>query len=125
MVLKNASPPVPSAILIKPLRSLLAASDCAFGDKLAADDKSTLEGHLEALNAAIEGGDANDMKAKMETLAEANMKIGDALYQTQQAEAEATETSEQAAPDETSEAEDDIVDADFEEVDEANKNKSA
>ena len=68
---------------------------------------------------------ADDIKAKMEVLAEANMKMGESLYQTQQAEAAAETTDEAAAADETSETDDNIVDADFEEVDEEKKNKSA
>ena len=95
------------------------------GDKLSAEDKATLDDHLQTLKTAIEGGDSDDIKAKMEVLAEANMKMGESLYQTQQAEAAAETTDEAAAADETSETDDNIVDADFEEVDEEKKNKSA
>jgi molecular chaperone DnaK len=103
------------------------------GDKIAETDRQEVEGHIAALKTAMEGDDVTDMQAKIEALQQASMKLGEAMYAAQQ-EAEA-----QAGPDMDAGAEDapagdgqangaadaDVVDADFEEVDEQNRDKSA
>jgi len=93
-----------------------------YGDKVSEDDKSAIESALAALKTALEGEDLEDIKAKTQALAEASMKLGEAMYQAAQADAEAEDGgSEEAA----SEAEDDVVDADFEEVKDEDDKKSA
>ena len=74
------------------------------------------------MKSALEGEDLEDIKAKTQALAEASMKLGEAMYQAAQADAEAEDGgSEETA----SEAEDDVVDADFEEVKDEDDKKSA
>ncbi len=80
---------------------------------------------LEALKTAMEAGNTADMKAKMEVLAQSSMKMGEALYQAQESETESAAEAEGAETTEPSDEDDNIVDADFEEVDEEKKNKSA
>ncbi|PHQ69305.1 MAG: molecular chaperone DnaK [Sneathiella sp.] len=97
------------------------------GDKVGDDVREPIETALTELKEAKEGDDADSLKAKMETLQVASMKLGEALYA--QAQAEAGEGEAEAGEGETSEgeasetSEDDVVDADFEEVDDDKKDK--
>jgi molecular chaperone DnaK len=92
-----------------------------YGDKVSAEDKASIETALAELKTAAEGDDAEVIKAKTQTLAEVSMKLGQAMYEASQA-AEAAEGGEADA---TAKADDDVVDADFEEIDEDGKKKSA
>jgi molecular chaperone DnaK len=90
------------------------------GDKVDASLKGEIETAVAEAKTAIEGGDAEAMKAKTEALAQAAMKLGQAIYEKTQAapEAEATQSAEataEAAPEE------EVVDAEFSEVDEDKK----
>ncbi|GGE16203.1 chaperone protein DnaK [Aureimonas endophytica] len=93
-----------------------------YGEKVSAADRQAIEDAIAALRAELdrEEPDAEAINAKSQTLAEASMKLGQAMYEANQAEAagagQAGATG--AAP------KDDVVDADFEEVDEDRK-KSA
>ena len=97
------------------------------GDQVGEDDKKAIEAELEALKAVKDGDDVASLNAKMETLAQASMKLGEAMYRQQQAGeggAQDAAGGEGAGP--GPEAGDgDVVDADFEEVDDDKKNKSA
>ncbi|MGO4450504.1 molecular chaperone DnaK [Phyllobacterium sp. TAF24] len=91
-----------------------------YGDKVSAEDKQSIETALAELKTATEGEDAEAIKAKTQTLAEVSMKLGQAMYEAAQAaegEGEATAA--------TAKEHDDVVDADFEEIDENGKKKSA
>jgi molecular chaperone DnaK len=92
-----------------------------YGDKVSAEDRSAIETALAELKTAAEGDDAEDIKAKTQTLAEVSMKLGQAMYEASQA----AEAGEDAEADATAKADDDVVDADFEEIDEDGKKKSA
>jgi len=81
------------------------------GDKLAASDKSVVEAAIADLKTAMEGSDAEDIKAKTNTLAQAAMKIGEALYKQQGGAAPGADAGAGSEP-----GADDVVDADFEEV---------
>jgi len=96
------------------------------GDKVSAEDKAAVEGDIEALKAALEADDSEAVNEKMQALSNSSMKMGEALYQAQQA-AESSD-DEPDAPTEDGGADsgdDNIVDADFEEVDDNKTNKSA
>jgi len=94
-----------------------------YGDKVSAEDKQAIETALAELRSAAEGDDSEVIKAKTQTLAEVSMKLGQAMYEASQAaEAAAAEGGETDA---TAKADDDVVDADFEEIDEDGKKKSA
>jgi len=82
------------------------------GDKLPASDKSVVEAAIADLKSALEGSDAEDIKAKTNTLSQAAMKIGEALYKQQAAGSAGAEEG----PATGSKADDDVVDADFTEV---------
>jgi molecular chaperone DnaK len=81
-----------------------------FGDKVSAADKSAIEAAIAALKTALEGEDVETIKAKSNELMQASMKLGEAMYKTQQAEGAAP-----GAGGETH-AQDDVIDADFKEV---------
>ena len=87
------------------------------GDKVSAADKSTIEAALAELKSANEGDDVEAIKAASQKLAEASMKLGEAMYQAQQAEGGETSEAGESAGGEA----DDVVDADFEEVDDDKK----
>jgi molecular chaperone DnaK len=82
------------------------------GDKVDASIKSEIETALADAKAAVEGGDADQMTEKAQALAQAAMKLGQAIYEKEQAAA--------ASPgaDAPESANDDVVDAEFSEVDE-------
>jgi molecular chaperone DnaK len=92
------------------------------GDKLDAGDKTAIEDAIKALKEELENTDAtaDALKQKTQTLTEASMKLGEAVYKAQQSEgAEAG-----ASAGGSSDAESDVVDADFEEVDDDKKDSA-
>ena len=93
------------------------------GDKIPAEDKTQIETDVAALKTALEGDDADDIKAKTETLSQSSMKLGEAIYKASQDEA-AGPDMDASADAGNGAAEENVVDADFEEVDD-DKNKSA
>ncbi|WEX88585.1 molecular chaperone DnaK [Sinorhizobium garamanticum] len=93
-----------------------------YGDKVSETDRKAISDAIAALKAATEASepDAEDIKAKTNTLMEVSMKLGQAIYEAQQAEAAHADAAADAARD------DDVVDADFEEVkDEDGRKRSA
>ncbi len=95
-----------------------------YGDKVADEEKIAIEDAITDLKAALEDESAgvDDIKAKTETLTEAAMKLGEAMYKASQEEAAAEAASGEAgASDGEGEGDKDdestVVDADFEEVD--------
>ena len=91
------------------------------GDKVSDDDKAEIEAAIADLKTAVEGDNAEDIKAKSEALATATMKMGQAIYEASQAEAAEADAKADAAKDE----DEDVVDADFEDIDDEDEKKSA
>ncbi len=85
-------------------------------DKIGADVKADVEAALEGLRNALKEGSTEDIKAKMEALTQTSMKMGEALYKAAQADAEKDAAG-------GGDAGDDVVDADFEEVDDDKKDQ--
>jgi molecular chaperone DnaK len=92
-----------------------------YGEKVSADDRKAIEDAIAALKAATEGDDTDAIKQKTEALAQAAMKLGQAMYEASQAE-QAAGTGESSGGTKSGE---DVVDADFEEIDDDEKKKSA
>ena len=90
------------------------------GDKVEAGEKSAAEAAITELKAALEGGDKDAIEAKTQALSEAASKIAEKAYAEQAAEGGAQPGAEQA---EGAKAEDDVVDAEFEEVKENKDDK--
>ncbi|MGH1587185.1 molecular chaperone DnaK [Methylobacterium phyllosphaerae] len=91
-----------------------------YGDKVPAADKGAIETAMAALKTALEGEDVETIKARTTDLMQASMKLGEAMYAANQA-AGPDAGAEAAA----SEKKDDVIDADFQEVDEKDQKKRA
>ncbi|MDX1483860.1 MAG: molecular chaperone DnaK [Alphaproteobacteria bacterium] len=97
------------------------------GDKISEDEKKAIEDAVQDLKTALEGEDEAAIQAKTEALAQASMKLGEAMYKAAQ-EAEAAESGESAEAESSQEkdADDDkVVDADFQEVDDSDESSEA
>ncbi len=99
------------------------------GDKAPPADKAQVEQDIAALREALKGDDAEEIRAKTNQLAQSQMKIGEALYKAQ-AEAAGAASGDAGGPGAGagaggSKPDDNVVDADFEEVDEKKKKGSA
>ena len=84
------------------------------GAKVGEPERKAIEDALADLKEALKGEDPEAIKTKTNTLAQASMKLGEAMY-TQQAEADAKKDA----------AKDDVVDAEFTEVDDDKTNKKS
>jgi molecular chaperone DnaK len=89
-----------------------------YGDKVSEADRTAISDAIAALKSAAEATDpdAEDIKAKTQTLMEVSMKLGQAIYEAQQAEAGTADASA---------GDDNVVDADYEEVKDDDRKKSA
>ena len=93
------------------------------GDQVPDEEKTAIEGTISELKTALEGDDLEDIKAKSEALMQASMKLGEMAYQAQQ-DAEGDGDGDGPAAAEADGA-DDVVDADFEEVDDDDKKSTS
>ncbi len=87
------------------------------GAKIDAATKTEVEEAIAAVKTALEGGDADDINAKAQALTQSAMKMGQQIYEQQQAagpDAEAEAAAEKPV-------DEDVVDAEFSEVDEDKK----
>jgi len=92
------------------------------GDKIEEADKTQIEADVAALKEVLDGEDGDAIKAKTEALSQSSMKLGEAIYKATQEDAAATADTQM---DDDAPADENVVDADFEEVDDDNKDKSA
>jgi len=83
------------------------------GDKISAEEKSAIEAALADVKAAQEGDDAEDLAAKTQTLIQASMKLGEAMYKAA--------NPGDGGGDADDAKDDGVVDAEFEEVDDDSK----
>ncbi|QWA10173.1 molecular chaperone DnaK [Sodalis ligni] len=81
------------------------------GDKLPADDKTAIETALNGLDTALKGEDKAEIEAKMQALIQVSGKLLEVAQQQAQAGAGATDAGADGAK-----KDDDVVDAEFEEV---------
>ena len=96
------------------------------GDKVSAEDKAAIETAIADLKSELDGNDADAIKAKTQTLAEASMKMGQAIYESSQSQEEQQASADAAAHAAADEAQnDDVVDADFEEIDDEDQKKAS
>ena len=93
-----------------------------YGDKVPAGDKSLVETAVAELKTALQGEDKDTIKAKTDALAQASMKLGEAMYQASQGQAAGGGGGPQAA---SGGSDDKVVDVDFEEVKDDDSKKSA
>lgn len=93
-----------------------------YGDKISSDEKTVIETAIKDLKEVLTGEDDEAIKAKTQTLMEASMKLGEAIYKATQAESAAAAPT--AEPQAEPSAEGDVVDADYEEVKDDNHFKA-
>ena len=89
------------------------------GDKIGADLKAEVEAAIAETKTALESNDVEQINAKAQALTEKAMKMGQVIYEKEQASAAAPEGD---AGEAAGSADEDVVDAEFSEVDENNKN---
>ena len=87
------------------------------GDKISSPDKASVESAIEALKTAVSGEDPEVIKARTTDLMQASMKLGEAMYAAQQAD------TASSSDDVGSNKEEDVIDADFREVNEDDQKK--
>jgi len=93
-----------------------------FGDKVSAEDKTAVESAVAELKTAAEAEDPEAIKQKIDAVAQASMKLGEAMYQSSQGAPGGEEggpSADAGSPDEN------VVDVDFEEVKDDDDKKSA
>ncbi len=92
------------------------------GSKVSDADKKAIEEASANLRNALKGTDVEEIKKKTQDLVQASMKLGEAIYKSQQG-AKPEDAPKDAKKEDTKD--DNVVDADFEEVKDENKEKSA
>jgi len=92
-----------------------------FGDKVPAADKGLVETALADLKTALQGEDKDVIKQKIDAMAQASMKLGEALYQSNQGAA----AGSGGPSEEGGDGKENVVDVDFEEVKDDDSKKSA
>jgi len=91
------------------------------GSKVSDADKKAIEDASANLRNALKGTDVEEIKKKTQDLVQASMKLGEAIYKSQQG-AKPEDKNDTKKEDKK---DDNVVDADFEEVKDENKEKSA
>ena len=90
------------------------------GDKVSAEEKKAIENGIADLKKSLEETDSEDIKKKTQNLIQVSMKLGEAVYKSQQKpEANKTEGSKDTKPNDK----ENVVDADFEDVKEKEEDK--
>jgi molecular chaperone DnaK len=93
------------------------------GSKVSDADKKSIEESSANLRNSLKGTDIEDIKKKTQDLVQASMKLGEAIYKSQQSAK--SEDAPKDAKKEEGKKDENVVDADFEEVKDDNKEKSA
>ena len=92
------------------------------GDKISAEEKKAIEDGIAELKKSLEGSDVEDIKKKTQNLIQVSMKLGEAVYKSQQKPgSDKTDNKKDVKPNDK----ENVVDADFEDVKEEDKEKSA
>jgi len=97
-----------------------------YGEKISSTDKEAIEKSLEEVKSVMNGDDAEAIKSALEKLNEASHKMAEAMYAQSQAEQQADAAAAGASPDASPDAGsaekgDDVVDAEYEVVDDEKK----
>ena len=90
------------------------------GDKVDAATKQTVEEHMQRLRTAMEGDDAEAIKQASEELMQASHKVAEAMYQ-QASQDTGAEAAQEQPGEAAADSDEEVVEAEFEEVDEDKK----
>ncbi len=93
------------------------------GSRISDAEKKAIEDSLSALKETLKSENIDEIKKKTESLVQASMKLGEAIYKSQQNTK--PESNKDDGKDDKGKKDDNVVDADFEEVKDENKEKSA
>jgi molecular chaperone DnaK len=91
------------------------------GDKVPEDEKSEIESKIEALKGLLDSENTEELKTATDELMQVSMKLGQAVYEAEQAAGGGGEPNEAEAGSDNADQDADVVDADFEEVDDKEK----
>jgi len=95
------------------------------GDKVGEAERSAIQTALDDLKSVVDGDDAEAISTKTQTLIQASMKLGEAMYNAQQSSGGEGPASDEDAAHAQGHGGEDVVDAEFEEVDGDDHKKSA
>jgi molecular chaperone DnaK len=95
------------------------------GSKVGEGERRAIENAMADLKEALKGDNPDTIKAKTDALAQASMKLGEAMYKAQQADAAGGAAPGGEAGGASGSKKDDVVDAEFTEVDDDKKNKKS
>ena len=99
-----------------------------YGENISEEDKNQVESDIAALREVMDGDDLEAIKTKTEALSQSAMKLGEAMYKAQQeseAQPDGTAADMGDQPETGGGGDATVVDADFEEVEDDKKDKSA
>ncbi len=89
------------------------------GDKISEEEKKAIEAGISDLKISLKGADNEEIKKKTQDLIQVSMKLGEAVYKSQQ-----KDTSKKNEDQKTPEGDkENVVDADFEDVKDEKENK--
>jgi molecular chaperone DnaK len=91
------------------------------GDKISAEDKGAIEAAVQSLKDALAGEDLEAIQSRNQALMQVAMKMGEAIYKSQDAQgSEAGPTGSSSSDEHVMEGE--VIDAEFEDIDDKKKN---
>jgi len=93
------------------------------GSKISDTDKKSIEAAISDLRNALKGTDIEEVKKKTQSLVQSSMKLGEAIYKSQQKDTGKKNSQQDANSDKKNQEKENVVDADFEEVKEDKKDK--
>jgi len=86
------------------------------GGKVSDAEKKAIEIGISDLKNALKGSDAEEVKKKTQNLVQASMKLGEAVYKSQQKNTEKKDSDKNNTSENKDKNKDNVVDADFEEI---------
>ena len=87
-----------------------------YGDKVSTEEKASIEAAIAAAEEALKGNDKDTIEAKSKALSEVSHKLAEQMYAKEQADAAGAGAAGGAQPGAGKGSDDDVVDAEFEEV---------
>ena len=93
------------------------------GSKISDADKKIIETGISDLRNALKGTDTEEVKKKTQALVQSSMKLGEAVYKSQQKDPEKKDTKQSKDSKNKDQNKENVVDADFEEVKEDKSDK--
>jgi molecular chaperone DnaK len=93
------------------------------GSKISDADKKAIENGISELRNALKGTDIEEVKKKTQSLVQSSMKLGEAIYKSQQKPSGGNDSQQNQSSKNQNKNKENVVDADFEEVKENKDDK--